>query len=105
MKCTSELLGRIAFTAAHTTVNLEYVFSFPLTPVPLTLCRGDGTMAQTTKRQLFAVLENMVEHHGAPTFVGTHIVDGNYQFHCMSPNQPVTYGGISEKDPYFNIII
>ena len=49
LKCTNQVLGRIAFTAAKTDINLEYVFSFPLTPVPLILCKGDGTMARTEK--------------------------------------------------------
>jgi len=97
LKCTSQLLGRIAFTAATTDIDLEYVFSFPLTPVPLSMCTGDGTMTHTDKSKLFGILEGKVAEHGSPTYIGTHIIDGNFQFHCMSPDQPVTYGDLSRN--------
>ena len=97
LKCTSELPGRIAFTAASADVDLEYVFSFPLTPLPLSMCKGDGTMVHTEKSKLFKVLEGTVGDHGSPTFIGTHIIDGNLQLHCMSPEQPVTYGELSRN--------
>ena len=97
LKCTTQLLGRIAFTAAVTKIDLEHVFSFPLTPVPLSMARGDGTMAHTDKSQLFHLLEKTVADHGKPRVIGTHIVDGNFQLHCMSPDQPPKYGQISES--------
>lgn len=97
LKCTSELLGRLAFIAATNEIDLEYVFSFPLTPVPLSMCKGDGTMAHTDKSKLSEILESTVADHGTPTFVGTHIIDGNFQFHCMSPDQPVAYGELSRN--------
>ena len=105
LKCTSALLGCSAFTAATSNTDLEDVFSFPLTPVPLSMCHSDGTMAHTDKSKLFKLLEGTVSDHGRPTFVGTHIVDGNFQFHCMSPGQPVTYEGTVTKYPsyYFGI--
>ena len=91
LKCTSQLLGRIAFTAASADIDLEYIFSFPLTPVPLTLCRGDGTMVRTDKSKLLSMLEDTLDYHGNPTAVRTHIIDGNFLLHCMSPDQPITY--------------
>lgn len=97
LKCTSALLGRIAFTAVTSNIDLQYVFSFPLTPVPLSLCQGDGTMAHTDKSNLFKVLEGTVSDHGSPTFVGAHIIDGIFHLHCMSPDQPVTYGELSRN--------
>ena len=97
LKCTSALLGRIAFIAARSNIDLEYVFSFPLTPVPLSMCQVDGTMAHTDKSKLSNILEETVSDHGSPTFVGTHIIDGNFQFHCMSPDQPATYGELSRN--------
>ena len=93
----NELFGHIFFPAAQSTVDLEYVFSFPLTPVPLTLCRRDGTISKTAKNQLFQILENVVDCHDTPNFVGSHIIDGNFLLYCMSPHQPSTYGEISEN--------
>lgn len=97
LKCTTQLLGRIAFIAATTDIDLEYIFSFPLTPVPLTMCRGDGTMVHTEKSKLLAILEDTVNDHSAPKAVRTHIIDGNFLLHCMSPDQPETYGGLSRN--------
>jgi len=87
----------MAFTAATSNIDLEYVFSYPLTPVPLSMCRGDGTMIHTDKSKLFQMLENTVGEHGCPSFVGTYIIDGNFQLHCMSPNQPENYGDLSRS--------
>ena len=61
------------------------------------MCHGDGTMAHTDKSKLFKLLEGTVSNHGKPTFIGTHIIDGNFQLHCMSPDQPVTYGQLSRN--------
>ena len=97
LKCTSALLGRIAFTAATNDTDLEHVFSFPLTPVPLSMGHSDGTMAHTDKSKLFKILEGTVSDHGSPSFVGTHIIDGNFQLHCISPDQPATYGELSRN--------
>lgn len=97
LKCNSALLGRIAFTAATSNTDLEHVFSFPLTPVPLSMCHSDGTMVHTDKSKLFKLLEGTVSDHGSPTFIGTHIIDGNFQFHSMSPDQPETYGELSRN--------
>ena len=97
LKCTSALLGRIAFTAATSNIHLEHVFSFPLTPVPLSMCHSDGTMAHTDKSKLFKLLEGTVSDHGRPTVIGTLIIDGNLQFHCMSPHQPAMYGELSRN--------
>lgn len=97
LKCTSALLGRIAFTAATSNIDLEYIFSFPLTPVPLSMCNSDGVMAHTDKSKLSKLLEDVVKDHGSPSFVGTHIIDGNFQLHCLSPDQPATYGELSRN--------
>ena len=88
-KCTSQLLRRIAFTAASSDIDLEYIFSFPLTPVPLTLCRGDGTMVRTDKSKLLSILESTVDNHGNSTAVRPHIIDDNFLLNCMPPDQPI----------------
>ena len=85
------------FTEATSNIDLEHVFSFPLTPVPLTMCNSDGTMAHADKSKLFKLLEGTVSDHGSPTFVGTHIIDGNFQFQCMLLDQPAVYGVLSQN--------
>lgn len=97
IKCTSALLGRIAFTAAANDTDLEYVLSFPLTPVPLSMGHSDGTMTHTDKSKLFKLLEGTVSDRSSPSFVSIHIIDGNFQFHCISPDQPAMYGELSRN--------
>ena len=42
LRCTRDLFGRIAIIAAKRKIDLEYLLQYPLTPVPLTMCRTDG---------------------------------------------------------------
>jgi len=98
LRCTRDLFGRIAIIAAKRQVDFEYLLTYPLTPVPLTMCRTDGTlvtMAHGTKSDLFAVLESRVAVHGSPTKVKATVIDGNFLLHCLPPNLPPTYGGLS----------
>lgn len=53
LRCTQYMFGRIAFIATTTTVDLRYLMTFPLTPVPLALCHSDGTMVHTNKCSVF----------------------------------------------------
>ena len=95
LKCTSQLLGRLAFIAAKAEVDLEFLFTFPLPPVPLSMCKRDGSMVHTAKSALFDKLEKTVPDHGHPTDVKVHLIDGNFLLHCLPPNLPPTYGGLS----------
>lgn len=99
LKCTRDLFGRIAFIAARQKADLEYLLIHPLTPVPLTLCRTDGTlvtMAKGTKSSLLDVLESRVPEHGSPTYTKATVIDGNFILHGLQQqNLPPTYGGLS----------
>lgn len=99
LKCTRDLFGRIAFIAARRKVDLEYLLTHPLTPVPLTLCRTDGTlvtMAKGTKSDLLDVLESQVPEHGSPNHTNATVIDGNFLLHGLQQsNLPPTYGGLS----------
>ena len=97
LKCTSQLMGRIAFAAAKQEIDLHYVFSFPLTPVPLALFRGDGSMHHTDKSKIFHALEAKVEEDGAPQDAGCTIIDGCFMLRTMNPSQPGTYGALSRN--------
>ena len=98
LRCTRDLFGRLAIIAAKRKVDFEYLLTFPLTPVPLTMCRTDGTLVTLShgkKSDLFSILEGRVAHHAAPNQVSASIIDGNFQLHCLPPNLPPTYGGLS----------
>ena len=98
LRCTRDLFGRLAILAGKRKVDFEYLVTFPLTPVPLTMCRTDGTvvtMSHGKKSDLFSLLEGRVADHGAPTEVSASLIDGNFLLHCLPPNLPPTYGGLS----------
>jgi len=96
LRCTRDLFGRIAIIAAKMKVDLEFLLTFPLTPVPLTMFDGTiVTMAHGDKSVLFSILENKVAKHDSPTQVKTTVIDGNFLLHCLPPNLPPTYGGLS----------
>ena len=98
LRCTRDLFGRLDIIAAERKVDFEYLVTFPLTPVPLTMCRTDGTMVTMRhgkKNDLFSVLEGRVADHGSPTEVKASVIDGNFLLHCLPPNLPPTYGGLS----------
>lgn len=52
LRCNRDMLGRIAVIATKRTVDLEFLLTYPLTSVPLALCRTDGTMVHTDKSAL-----------------------------------------------------
>ena len=86
LRCTKNLFGRIVVIAAKRKVDFEFLLTYPLTPVPLTLCKTDGTqvtMAHGTKSDLFA------------TAVKATVIDGNFLLHCLPQNLPPTYDGHS----------
>ena len=96
LRCTSELFGRIAFLAATNEVDMAFLFTFPLTSIQLSLCKGDGTMVHTNKSVLMECLESTVTEHGEPSLVKAHVIDGNFLLHCLPPKIPPTFGGLSK---------
>ena len=84
-------MGRLALVASKKSLDLEYVFTFPLTPVPLSMFHGDGTMAKTDKSSLFRALENRIDP-SSPDSVDAVIVDGNFLLHLLPSGKATTYG-------------
>ena len=93
--CTRDLMGRLLILASNRDLDLKYVFSFPLTPVPLSMCSGDGLMVKTKKSALLDLLEKKVPRHTSPRSVDAYVVDGNYLMHTLPPHLPGTYGGLA----------
>lgn len=83
--------------AVKDAIDLEFVFSYPLTPVPLSLFHGDGTMNHTDKSKLQHTLESKVADHGTPGRPTCTIIDGCFLLRTMNPTQPATYGGLSRN--------
>ena len=79
LKCSRDLMGRFLIFAPKRHLDLSHVFTFPLTPVPLSLCCCDGMMAKTEKTALFRHLESKVESSfPSSASVDACVVDGSF---------------------------
>ena len=94
LRCTRDLMGRLAVFASQRNLDLETIFSYPLTSVPLSLFSGDGTMAKTYKSTLLHELEKKGEQ-SSPSCKDAVIVDGNFLLHLLPSNQAATYGALA----------
>ena len=85
-------MGRFMFLSTRRHFDLSHVFTFPLTPVPLSLCYCDGTMAKTEKTALFRHLESKVESSfPSSASVDACVVDESFLLRVLPPNLPATY--------------
>lgn len=90
-----DLFGRILGISLDYKVDIEKVLSYPITPMPLSMCHIDGAICKTQKSSVMKSLENGVEHI-APDRVDILLIDGFFLLHTMK-NVPKTFGGISKK--------
>lgn len=72
------------------------LLTFPLTPVPFSLCHLDGSIMKTNKAALTKLLESTVDSQGEPSDVGTLLVDGFFLLHTIT-QLPQTFGQISKQ--------
>ena len=79
--------------ASKKELGLEYVFRYPLTQVPLSLCCSDGMMAKTEKRSLFSLLKKVPQ--SSPGTVDAYVIDGQFLLHTIRPNIPGNYDGLA----------
>ena len=78
LKCSRDLTGRFLIFPPKRHLDLSHVFTFPLTPVPLSLCYCDGTMVKIEKSALFRHLESKVESSfPSSASVDACVVDGS----------------------------
>lgn len=96
LKGTRDLMGRLVVLASKKNLDLPFIFEYPLTPVPLTMCSNDGTMAKTDKSALMDVLEKKVKDGDAgPKDITACIIDGQFLLHTLPPDLPTNYGGLA----------
>ncbi|KAL2091652.1 hypothetical protein ACEWY4_013915 [Coilia grayii] len=91
---TRDLFGRLLYLSSKYNLDLNRVFSFPLTPVPLSLAHIDGSLNKTDKSKLLHKLENEMDstYPGSP--VDVTLVDGMFLLHTLQ-NLPVTLGEVA----------
>ena len=95
---TRNLFGRLLFLSTMENIDLEKVFRYPLTPVPLSLAHIDGSMNKTDKAKLLHVLEKKVESiPPESSSIGTVIIDVMFFLHTLV-NPPSTYGKLAEVE-------
>ena len=70
-------------------LDLEVVFSFPLTPVPLSLAEVNGSINKTDKSKLMHKLEDKIEST-SPDAVDACAVDAMFLIRSMT-NLPTTW--------------
>ena len=89
-----DLFGCILHLSLQKKIDMALVLTFPLTPVPLSLCHADGTMHKTPKSKLLKHLESFIEPHD-PLNINVTIIDAMFFLH-LSSSLPSTFGGISQ---------
>lgn len=57
LRMQRNLFGRMLGISLSHKVNVEKVLTYPLTPVPTSMCHADGTMYKTDKSQLIKIFE------------------------------------------------
>ena len=88
------LYGRLLCIAIETSVDLSVVLSYPITPVSLSMCHIDGSIASTQKSKLMEHLEKRIIS-SRPPFVDCYILDGMYYLRTFV-ELPAAFGRISE---------
>ena len=91
---TRDLFGRLLFLSTLEKIDLEKVFQYPLTPVPLSLCHLDGSLNKTDKAKMMHKLEGKV-NSDPPQQIDVTVVDAMFLLHTMQ-NPPNAFGKIAE---------
>ncbi|GBP88538.1 hypothetical protein EVAR_21746_1 [Eumeta japonica] len=97
VKLQGDLFGRLLVLSLDTSIDLEKVLSFPITPMPLSLCHIDGSINKTDKSVLVHELEKLVEDmEQPPSQIDLSIVDGFFFLNTFKET-PRTFGGVSKR--------
>lgn len=95
IKGTRDLFGRLLYLAVTSNVDLQIVFNYPLTPVPLSLGNIDGSMNKTPKSSLKKKLEAKVEST-EPAQIDELVINLMFLIRSLT-NLPMTFKGIAER--------
>ena len=88
-----DLFGSILCMSIERDIDLKVIFSYPLTPVPLSLGHLDGTIHKTPKAALLGHLEKFAVSEKLNKKSAT-IVDAMFYLRLQT-NLPETFGGVS----------
>lgn len=99
IKMQRNLFGKLLRLSLEKNLDLNSVLSYPLTPIPLSLCHVDGAICKTDKSVLFKVLENEIKDElvsDTCEVCDIMIFDGFFVIHQMK-DLPLTFGSISKQ--------
>ena len=95
VRCTRDIFGRLLFLAVIQNMDMATVLTYPLTPVPFTLCHIRGAMNKTNKSALMVKLEGKGDSNKEPSLVDMYVIDAMFFLRTL-PELPSTFGGIAK---------
>ena len=93
---TRDLFGRLLYLASKSQIDLEAVFSYPLTPTPQSLSHLDGSIRKTEKAVLMKELEEKVTSQ-PPEKVSNVMIDGMFLLHTLPTQLPSTLREVAQS--------
>ena len=90
-----DLFGQLLRISLEKSLDIEKILSFPLTPVPFSLCHADGSICKTDKSVLLKILEKRMTTD-EPRNIDICIYDGFFMLHLMR-DIPIHFVGVSQK--------
>lgn len=90
-----DLFGQLLVLALDKHLDIEKILTFPLTPIPFSLCHLDGSICKTEKSALLKLLEREI-YSDSSQKSNFAIFDGFFYLYLMK-EVPATYSSISEK--------
>ncbi len=92
-RCTRDIFGRLLFCAVTQKLDIGMVLTYPLTPVPFSLCHITGDMNKTSKSVLMDKIEAMGATNDESEKTDVYIIDT--MFFLRALNLPSTFGGMA----------
>lgn len=95
IKVEKNVLGRILCIALENKIDLEALFSYPLTSVPYSLAQYDGTINSCKKGDIVSLLTKQMNTNKRNLYTSIEIVDG-LSFLNNIVEAPIKYGRFAE---------
>uniref|UniRef100_A0A6P7FRI3 Uncharacterized protein LOC114331907 n=1 Tax=Diabrotica virgifera virgifera TaxID=50390 RepID=A0A6P7FRI3_DIAVI len=89
-----DLFGRLLCISLTNNTDVEKALTYPITPVPMSMCQMDGTICKTKKSLLVECLH--ISNGTIPSCSEIDVIDGFYILHCLV-DIPQTFGNIAKK--------
>uniref|UniRef100_A0A2H1WQX5 SFRICE_024036 n=1 Tax=Spodoptera frugiperda TaxID=7108 RepID=A0A2H1WQX5_SPOFR len=98
LRLQRDLFGRMLGISLTHKVDIKRVLTFPLTPVPTSMCHTDGSICKTDKSQLMKLIEKKIGDNvdRPPPCFDLAILDGFFMLHLMK-EVPVTFDSLSKN--------